>query len=432
MTKFFRCLTAILLIQALCAAAGAEAFAPAADAILNSPGGASLTVSLEGIKARDEEITRLLNGFFDGLEACVTAGDGGGTVSFRWGGTQAVLSGGLLTEKADDVSLLLFHAEDLIKECAALKDAWYAHLDEGRDDTRNYLDRTYVKNAGSSASAVEYSFTREEMPDVQAVFTDLKEGYPLAALAWSCMQRWTGFDFDDAVFTGRCVHKRLFDKEGAPMGAATDGRIAFDDEAEYRFTSLMGRAPGRGGNFSLELNRVRGTGQHRYILGWKVTEKANAAVIELTGSVISKTKDHSLNVSLQGTVTVKRTDTESISADITVNANRDGLRSVRAARADLNVSEGLASGKASVSLSLAGEDTWSVDLSIGLMPGGSDTAALTDTETVSRIIYEEAFKRLSALSEEDRVLLTHTLFSARWLDINDEPIEAGEWSVEEE
>ena len=432
MTKFFKCVIAILLIQVLCAAAGAETFSPAVGAILRSSGGAELTVSLDSIEARDEDITRLLNGFFGGLEVSVTAGEGDGSVSFRWGRTQAALSGGLLTENADDVSLLLLRAEDLIKECTGLKDAWYTQLDEGRDDTRNYLDRTYVKNAGSSASAIEYSFTREEMPDVQAGFTDLKEGYPLAALAWSCMQRWTGFDFDDAVFTGRCVYKRLFDKEGAPMGAATDGRIAFDDEAEYRFTSLMGSAPGRGGNFSLEMNRVRGTGQHRYILGWKVTEKTNASVIELTGSILNKTKDHSLNVSVQGTVTVKRTDTESISAEITVSANRDGLRSIRAVKADLNVSEGLASGKASVSLSLAGEQSWSVDLSIGLRPGGIDTVAVTDTETVLRIIYEEAFKRLAALSEEDRVLLTHTLFSACWLDINDEPIEAGEWSVEEE
>ena len=433
MKGIISCLAAIILCL-MNSPAMAGTNAPELQAVLSDPSGVTVTAVLSGIDTKDEHVTELLGGFFDGLEMSVTALPGRETCEIRWGDVRTAVSGAAAMENADDISRLIFRAEDLIAEIGALSSVWHECLNERTEITRNYADRTTVKNVGTAASADQYTFRREEMAEVHAEFTDLKDEYPLAASFTALFCRWTGFDWDDAVFTGQCTHKRLFDKDGEPMGIRTEGRVAFDDEAEYRFTFLTGAAAEKGGYFSLEMNRTRGTGQHRYILGWKITDKAGSAATDITGSWLSKAKDSGFSGSVEGDLTVKTADTEHLTGSITVNANRDGLRSVRTVELDLTTADGRSDGTVGIGVTMAGEKQWSLDADLTIEPGGT-AAETSDPAQAAGLLMREAMKRISALGEEDRSLLTHTLFSARWMDMSPEPDDTAdydEWSVEEE
>ena len=433
MKRIISCLAALILCLMNCPAM-ARTDAPELQNVLSDPSGVTVSAVLSGIDTNDEHVAELLSSFFEGLEMSVTALPGRETGEIRWGDVRTAVSGAAAMENADDVSRLIFRAADLIAEICALSDVWHERLNERTEITRNYADRTMVKNVGSAASADQYTFRREDMPEVHTEFTDLKDEYPLAASLTALLCRWTGFDWDDAVFTGQCAHKRLFDKDGEPMGIRTEGRVAFDDEAEYRFTCLMGAAAEKGGYFSLEMNRTRGTGQHRYILGWKITEKNESVVTDITGSWLSKTNDFSFSGSVEGKLTVKTADDEHVTGSITVNTNRDGLKSVRNVNLDLTTADGRSAGTAGISVTMAGEKRWSLDADLTIAPGGN-AVETTDPDQAAGLLIKEAMKRISVLSEEDRTLLTHTLFSARWMDMSPEPDDTAdydEWSVKEE
>ncbi len=411
MRRALICLTACLITLTLFSAPIAEE-SPVPP--LSFPDTGTVHVSFVSVDMADDRSATLLNDFFSGMSIAIDYSEESSFGTMTWGGARITIDEGFALSSSVSYGLLdIGHTVDLIKKSLS---ALYLYLDGTAGNIRDYRDSISVRYVASSSRIRQYTLSEEETAVCRQAFSDIVKSEPLMEVLLDRLAAGTGFDWNEMAFIGTCRLRRLFDRDDREFGVTFSGKAAFGDETEYKVSFTAGHLSEKGGYYSLDLTRSKGTGQFKSDGGWKLTQKSSQKTIDLSFTGTEKSAGSSDSVSLKGSLSAGQSDPAVLRGTISASRNKDGLRTVLNTAVDASRSGDVVSGIVTFDRTLAGSEKSGLQLAFEVTGNAAPAQRReTDPALQTASVYREIVGRMKDLTEEDRTLLTHLLRTNAWM-----------------
>ena len=214
---------------------------------------------------------------------------------------------------------------------------------------------------------------------------------------------------------GTILVKRLETAEDRVLGWQLSGRVSAGGEDVRRLTVTFGW--GNGGVYlNLQATAVRGNDSFKATLEW--AEKEGKKENTLSGSLTVKRTLNKQTYSLTDSLSLKNAlPDERVSGSVKRTLTESGVKSVWSAAVTLTLDGEAWAGSLTAKKTYAQTTVWEGSAALSLAEADEMQATVRDTEAEAvNDLYAALLTYLAGLSEADRRVLTHTLYSDAWLN----------------